>query len=163
MHFSSFFVFYVFWIWLFWFSFGLNQISQVHDMTIIFLFSFFYFVRFFLFLILVVCLLRATMYAIDGPPDWSISSHVRIVLKGLAFGSRLLVLFLFRGKIWLTNILEKMGSFWSMCPEASIKVISERHDFGNCVFGHWKGLAVFTDIRAVFTFFEKYIHEWKHS
>ena len=34
-----------------------------------------------------------------------------------------------------------MGSFWSMCPETLIKVISERHDLETCVFGHWKGLA----------------------
>ena len=34
-----------------------------------------------------------------------------------------------------------MDSFWSMCPEASIKVISEHHDLRTCVFSHWKGLA----------------------
>ena len=30
----------------------------------------------------------------------------------------------------------EMGNFWSMCPEALIKVILERHDLGTCVFGH---------------------------
>ena len=49
-------------------------------------------------------------------------------MKGLAFGLRLLVSFLLRGKIWLKNIPEKMGGSWSMRPKASIKVISERHD-----------------------------------
>ena len=35
----------------------------------------------------------------------------------------------------------EMGSFWSMCLEASIKVVSECHDLGTSVFGYWKGLA----------------------
>ena len=34
----------------------------------------------------------------------------------------------------------ELGNFWSTCLEASIKVISKRHDLGTCVFGHWKGL-----------------------
>ena len=43
---------------------------------------------FFTFFILTICLLRATMHAIDGPPSWSSSSNVRIILKGLAFWSK---------------------------------------------------------------------------
>ena len=83
------------------FSFRLSRIFQVHDMTINFLFCFF------LFLVLMVCLLRATTHIIDGLPAWSISSYIRTVLKGLTFGSRLLVSFLSKGKIWLKSILEK--------------------------------------------------------
>ena len=33
----------------------------------------------------------------------------------------------------------EMGSFQSTCSKASIKVISEYHDFGTGIFGHWKG------------------------
>ena len=32
-----------------------------------------------------------------------------------------------------------MGNFQSTCPKASIKMVSEYHDLGTCVFGHWKG------------------------
>ena len=59
-----------------WFLFRLNRIFQVHDMTINFSFVLFFF------FILTICLLRATMLAIDGLPSRSISSHVRIILKG---------------------------------------------------------------------------------
>ena len=34
----------------------------------------------------------------------------------------------------------EMGNFWSMCPEASIKVISECHDFGTFISSYCKGL-----------------------
>ena len=30
----------------------------------------------------------------------------------------------------------EMGNFRSMCPEATIKVISEYHSFETCIFGH---------------------------
>ena len=90
--------------------------------------QFFFFFYSFVFSFFLNSLLWATLHVVDGLPAWSISSHVRIVLKGLAFGLRLLVSFLLRGKIWLKNIPEKMGGSWSMRPKASIKVISERHD-----------------------------------
>ena len=103
--------------------------------------QFFFFFYSFIFSFFVNSLLWATLHVVDGLPAWSISSHVMIVLKRLTFGSRLLVLFLLRGKIWLKSIIEKMGDFWSMRLEASIKVISERHDLGTYVFSDWIGLA----------------------
>ena len=39
-------------------------------------------------------------------------------------------------KVMAQRVLEKMGNFQSTCPKASIKVISEYHDFGTCIFGH---------------------------
>ena len=89
----SFFNF-VFWIWLSWFSFGLNRIFQVHDMTINFSFVLFhsFFSLFF------NGPLWAISHVVDGLLAWSISSHMRIILKGLAFDSRLLVSFLSREK-----------------------------------------------------------------
>ena len=63
-----------------WLSFGLNRMIQVHDMTINF--------SFFSSFVLMIRLLRATMHAIDDLPDWGISSHVRIVLKGWSVSSR---------------------------------------------------------------------------
>ena len=101
--FMQFFQHIFFLIWLSWFLFGLGRMFQVHDTTINFSFSFIH--SFFSFF--VNSLLWATLHVVDGFPTWSISSHVRIVLKRLAFGSRLLVSFLLRGKIWLKSILEK--------------------------------------------------------
>ena len=39
--------------------------------------------------------------------------------------------------------------FWSTCPKVSIKVISEYHGFGVCIFGHWKGLGRFEAIASL--------------
>ena len=33
----------------------------------------------------------------------------------------------------------EMGGFWSMCLKASIKVVSECHDLGTCIFSHRGG------------------------
>ena len=81
--------------WLSWFSFRLNSnfSSAWHNNQ--FFFCSFFFIHFSLFFL--NGLLWAMSHVVDGLPAWSISSHMRIVLKGLAFGSRLLVSFLFRG------------------------------------------------------------------
>ena len=50
---------------------------------------------------------------------------MRIILKGLAFGSRLLVSFLSRGKIWLKSILEK----WAISGQFRLNVMSRSWDF----------------------------------
>ena len=69
--------------------------------------QFFFFFYSFVFFFFFNGLLWATSHVIDGLPAWIISSYMRIVLKGLAFGSKLLVSFLSRGKVWLKSILEK--------------------------------------------------------
>ena len=94
-----------------WFSFrlNLNFSSAWHDNH----FSF-CFLAFFLFLVLTVCLLRATTQIIDDLSDWSISSHVRIVLKGLAFGSRVVYIIPVQRKDMAQKILEKWATF-SQC------------------------------------------------
>ena len=104
---------YAFFSAFFRFMFGLKRISQVHNMTINFSFSF---IHSFFFFFFVNCLFWATSHVVDGFPAWNISSHVRIVLKWLVFGSLLLVSFLFRGKIWLKSILEKWAVFgqWAL-------------------------------------------------
>ena len=88
-----------FWIWLSWFSFGLNRIFQVHEMII----NFFFFSRF-------VYSKQRCMQKMAFSVE-SIISNVGIVLEGLAFGSRLLVSFLSRGKIWLKSIPKKWAIF----------------------------------------------------
>ena len=93
----------ILWIWLSWFLFGLSRIFKCMTWQSIF-FLFFYSFIFFFFL---NGPLWAMSHVVDGLPTWNISSHMRIILKGLAFGSRLLVSFLSRGKIWLKSILEK--------------------------------------------------------
>ena len=49
-------------------------------------------------------------------------------------------IFVSKKGLWLEGFQE-MGNFRSTCHRASIKVISEYHDFGTCIFGHWRGLA----------------------
>ena len=80
-----------------------------------------HFIQFFFFLILIVCLLRATMHAIDGLPNWSIFSHVRIVLKGWSFGPKLFISFLSKERIMARKCYREMDNFWSTCPKVSIK------------------------------------------
>ena len=93
-------------------------------MTINFSFAFFF--HFSLFL---NGLLWAMTYAIDGFPSWSITSRVRIVLaSGLLVQSCLH--HYCQQKVMAQKCFREMGNFWSMCPEASIKVISEYHDPG---------------------------------
>ena len=103
-----------------------TRIFQVHDMTINFS-SFF-------------CLLRATTYAIDGLPSWGISSHMRIVLKGWAFGPRLFISFLSTKRVMAQKCFRGMGNFQLTCLKALVRMISVYHDLGFC-FAHWKGLA----------------------
>ena len=43
----------------------------------------------------------------------------------------------------------EMGNFWSMHPEASIKVISERHDVGTCVFWLLKRFGKFEAVASL--------------
>ena len=86
-----------------------------------------------------VYLFRATMYIIDDLSDWSIFSHVRIVLKGWPFGPKLFSSFLFEERIIAQKYSREMGNFWSTCPETSIKVISEYHDFRDLCFWSLKG------------------------
>ena len=93
-------------------EFRLDRIFQVHDMTINFLFLLF--IRFFLFL---NGLLWVTSHVIDGLPAWSISSQLKIVLKRLGFGLRLLVSFLSRKKIWLESIPEK----WAISGQYALR------------------------------------------
>ena len=125
----------IFWIWLSWFLFGLNRIFQVHDNQ-------FFFLLFFSFFVIMICLLRATTRAIDDLPDWSTTPHVRIILKrGRLLVQRLFTSFLFQRKNMAQKYSRELGNFWSMCLEASIKVILERRNLGTCVFSHWKGLA----------------------
>ena len=110
--------------WLFWFSIRLKQIFQVHNTTISFSFVFsLFFSSFFL-----NGLLWAMSHVVDGLPAWSISSPMRIVLKGLAFGSRLFVSFLSRG--YGSKVFPKNGQFSIMCPKTLIEMISGYHDLG---------------------------------
>ena len=94
----------------------------------------------FFFVYFVVCLLWATTHTIDDLPSWSISSHVRIVLRGWPFGPKLFISFLSKEKIMAQKRSWEMGNFWSTCLKASIRVISEYHDFRDLCFAHWKGL-----------------------
>ena len=52
------------------------------------------------------------------------------VLKGLAFWFEVARITSVQRKIGLKSIFWEMGNFWSMCLEASIKVIAEYHNFG---------------------------------
>ena len=88
-----------------WFLFRPDRIFQVHDMTINFSFVLF-FIHFSLFFI---SLLWAMSHVVDGLPAWNISSHMRTVLKGLAFSSRLLVSFLSKG--YGSKVFSKNGQF----------------------------------------------------
>ena len=78
--------------------------------------SIFLFSLLFLFFVLMVCLLRATTHVIDGPPSWSISSHVRIVLKGWPFGSKLFRSFLSKERIMAQKYFREMGNFGQRAP-----------------------------------------------
>ena len=83
---------------------------------------------------------RTTSHVVDGLPAWSISSHMRIVLKrGRLLVQGLFLSFLSKERIMAQKYSRIDGQFWSTCPKAPIKVISEYYDYGTCVFGHWKG------------------------
>ena len=69
-------------------------------------------------------------YVVDGLSAWSISSHIRIVLKGLAFGPRLFISFLSTKRVMTQKCFREMGNFRSMCRKTLIKVISGYHDLG---------------------------------
>ena len=115
------------------FMLGLKRISLVHDMTL----NFLLFIRFFSFF--VDCLLWATSHVVDDFLAWIIYFHMRIVLKGLAFGSRLLVSFLSKGKNMAQKYSQGTSNFWSTCPKALITVISEYHNFRDLCFWSSEG------------------------
>ena len=94
---------------------------------------------FFSFFILIICLLRATMPAIDGLPSRNISSHMRIVLKGWPFGPKLFISFLSTKRVMAQKYSREISVFWSTCPKVSIKVILEYHDFRDLCFWSLKG------------------------
>ena len=71
---------------------------------------------------------------------------VRIVLEGWPLVRGWSYHFCPKGKIGLKSIFWEMGNFWSMCLEASIKVIFEYHDLGILFcslkrFGRFKAVA----------------------
>ena len=96
-----------FWIWLSWFLFRLTRIFQDDNHFFFFLFI----VLFIFFLVLMVCLFRATMHAINDLPNWSIFSHVRIVLKGWSFGPKLFISFLSKERVMAQKCSREMGNF----------------------------------------------------
>ena len=61
----------------------------------------------------------------------SISSHVRIVLKGCPFGPKLFISFLSKKKVMAQKRSREMGNFWSTCPKHQF---SEYHDLGILCF-----------------------------
>ena len=79
-----------------------TRIFQVHDMTINF--SFFF----------TICLLRATMHAIDGPPGWSTTSYERIVLKEVVFWFKVVKIISVQKGLWLKSILEKWAILFNV-------------------------------------------------
>ena len=97
-------------------------------------------------------LLRTTTRAINDLLDSSTTPHVRIILKrGRLLVQGLFTSFMFKERgmarkcsIYVSKKKKGYGSkgsremdnFQSMCPKASIKVISEYHGFGACIFGH---------------------------
>ena len=124
-----------------WFSFRLTRIFQDDNHFFFFFFLFIVLFIFFLFLVLMVCLLRATMHAIDSLPNWSIFSHVKIVLKGWSFGPKLFISFLSKERIMAQKCSREMGNFLSTCPKAPIKAILEYHDLRVLCFWSLKGFS----------------------
>ena len=99
--------------------------------SIFLLFCFFVF-------ILTIGLLRATMHAINGFLSRSISSHMRIVLKGWLLVQSCSS-FLSTKRVMAQKCSREMGAFWLTCPKASIWVISEYYDFRDLCFWSLKG------------------------
>ena len=59
-------------------------------------------------------------------------------------------IFVSKKRLWLKGFLRNSQfSFWSICPKASIKTISEYHNHGTCVFGHWKGFGRFEAVTSL--------------
>ena len=94
------------------------------------------------FFVLMIRLLRATTYAINGLPSWSIISNVGITLervvyvisvskKGLArmvihtIKKGSFIPFLSARKDYGSKMFSKNGQFWSACPKTTIKDDSE--------------------------------------
>ena len=57
------------------------------------------------------------MPAIDGLPSRSISSHVRIVLKGWPFGPKLFISFLSKERVMAPERSREMGNFFINMPQ----------------------------------------------
>ena len=105
------------------FDFCLNSIKFLKCM--IWQSFFFVLLIFSFFLVLVVCLLRTTMYAIDGPPDWGITFLVIIVLKGVVFWLKGCSCHFYPKKgLWLKSIFEK----WAIL--VNVPQGTNRSDFG---------------------------------
>ena len=124
-----------------WFLFRLNRIFQVHDMTINF--SFF---------IVTICLLRATTSAIDGLPSRSISSHVRIVLKGWPFGPKLFISFLSTKRVMTQKCSREMGAFDQHASRHQSGWFQNITILGTCVFGPWKGFGSLEAVASLDTY-----------
>ena len=105
-----------------------TQNFQVHDMTINFSFILFFF------FILMICLLWAMMHAIHGPSGWSISSHMRIILKGWPFGPRLFISFLSKERIVAQKCFREMGNFGPHAPRHQAKMTSRYHGLGTLFY-----------------------------
>ena len=95
------------WIWLPWFSFGLNRIFQVHDMTINFSFCSF---------VLMIRLLWATTHAINGLQNWSIISHVGIVLGRVVFWFKVVHVISVQRKKYGSKVFLRNGQFLVNMP-----------------------------------------------
>ena len=104
--------------------------------------SIFFFFYSFIFSFFVNCLLWATTHVIDGLPTWSISSYVRIVLKGWPFGPKLFISFLSQEKIMARKRSQEMGNFFGQhAPRHQSGCFWNITILGICVFGHREGLA----------------------
>ena len=100
-----FFIIFSTFFFAFWFLFKFNQNFQVHDITWQSIFFF------------TICLLRATMHAIDGLPSWRISSHVRIVLKGLTFDRRVIYVISIQRRIMAQKLFSRKWTILINMPQ----------------------------------------------
>ena len=130
----SFFFQFFFWIWLSWFFVWTqsNFSSAWHDNQFFFFFYSFIFFEW------------STLgnVACRGWPSslkhlFSYEDH----FERVGFWFEVARIIFAHKKDMAQKYFREMANFQSMCSEASIKVISERHDLETCVFGHWKGLA----------------------
>ena len=113
----------------------LNLIEFFKCMTWQSIFLLFFFSLFF---ILTICLLQATMSAIDDLPSRSISSHVRIVLKGWPFGPKLFISFLSKERVMVKSVLEKWVILVHMPQSINQRWFQGITILETCVFGHRK-------------------------
>ena len=116
-----------------WILFRLNQIFQVHDMTINFSFIFFSFSRSH----------GLSTSGNNADHKWtSILKHLFSYedrFKRVGFWFEVARIIFVQRKNMARKYSREMGNFWSTCPKASIKVISEYHDFRDLCFCSSKG------------------------